>query len=146
MRGYRYGVAAFVSVVVVGFIGPVADAGTTRAAGNEIAINPNGELSGDKTVTLSGTYLCNNNDPARAVFVTVSLMQDGSGRTIGEGERAVCDGQRHSFTASGKVENPPFEAGPARASATLLTLRMTPLSLPGVLTSSGQDVTLVPSP
>ncbi|MER7762451.1 DUF6299 family protein [Streptomyces sp. NPDC097619] len=90
----------------------------------DISVRDRATISYDGTLTLSGGYRCDAPSPARRVFVTSSLVQDGKRVGFG-GTEAVCDGQWHEWRGSGQVDRflrMGFHDGPARVDARLVTL------------------------
>lgn len=65
-----------------------------------VTIAATGRVAADGTITLSGTYRCAPG--SGPVFVSSSLRQGDSRRSIG-GTRAVCDGDEHRWTNSGRA-------------------------------------------
>ncbi|MDT8912986.1 DUF6299 family protein [Amycolatopsis sp. PS_44_ISF1] len=101
------------------------------------------DASGPLTVAsakVSGTYRCDRPVTPQTVFVSTSLGQNGISRTIGHGTFANCDGQPHSYTASGTFTEPPFVSGPVKATSLLMSLAATGLPLPNFLATATRDL------
>ncbi|MGW4159261.1 DUF6299 family protein [Streptomyces sp. NPDC004788] len=118
---------------------------TTAHAGpaDGLAVDPQGTIAADGTVTLSGSYRCDD-DGAGPVFVASTLVQGDRSTGIG-GTQAVCDGQVHTWTNSAVVKEPGYLPGEARVEASLMQLDPTgPLGLPmpDFRAQQSQDVVL----
>ncbi|MEU9252637.1 DUF6299 family protein [Streptomyces sp. NPDC048270] len=85
-----------------------------------ISVQPYGHISEDGTVTLSGTYHCENPSPVGAKLqIAAAVVQDGTRLAFGGGE-AKCDGQEHAWEATGSLKfTPAVHPGPALAEAQL---------------------------
>ncbi|WP_329577801.1 DUF6299 family protein [Kitasatospora sp. NBC_01250] len=116
------------------------------AAGDMLSVDSVGTLASDGTVTLSGTYQCSTGG---AVFVTSNLRLGQSEANIGDGVRALCDGNKHGWISQGKPAQLHPALGAARVEATLTHLTQGPAwwlpVLPEFLAQQGQDITLVAS-
>ncbi|MFE9309170.1 DUF6299 family protein [Streptomyces sp. NPDC088353] len=100
----------------------VLSAPATAAPGDNVTIDRTARVSGDGTVTVSGTYRCFDvNGP---VFVGAAISQEPSATRYGiGGTRAVCDGAHHRWRASGTMTPKRLTPGPARVEAVLVELR-----------------------
>ncbi|WP_030207096.1 DUF6299 family protein [Streptomyces sp. NRRL S-87] len=128
---------------------PFTSPATAAAFSGEISVRDQVHIAQDGTVTLSGTYRCSGASPLRGVFVSSSLVQDGTQLGFG-GTDAVCDGAEHAWESSGPV-NPlgdvdlGFHGGPAQVDAHLMTLESSGgwLPLPHALAGGRESVDLV---
>ncbi|MWA08292.1 DUF6299 family protein [Streptomyces sp. BA2] len=98
---------------------PAADA--IAAPGETVTVDPTGRLAPDGTITLSGTYRCTSGTgPA---FVSSSLTQGDSRVRHGiGGTRAVCDGEEHDWTNTGRPSPSTLKPGTAHVEATVMEL------------------------
>lgn len=72
-----------------------------------ISVHPHGRLSGGDTITLSGTYHCQEASPVRTtVQIAAAVVQGGTRLAIGGGE-ARCDGAEHEWKATGSLRYTP---------------------------------------
>ncbi|WP_051865096.1 DUF6299 family protein [Streptomyces griseus] len=99
-------------------------AATAAPAPDETAtltVAPIATIASDGTVTLSGTYRCLPG--TGPVFISSSVSQGSSDVRFGiGGSRAVCDGAKHTWQNTGRLEPDTLEPGPARVEATVLEL------------------------
>ncbi|MCP3820370.1 DUF6299 family protein [Streptomyces sp. A3M-1-3] len=116
---------------------------------DSVSVQQYGHLAADGLVTLSGTYRCINDSGSGPVFVATTLKQNSASHSIG-GSTAVCDGQEHPWTNTGKVdtrstEGAVYAAGAAQVEARLMSLRTAGgwLPLPHFLAGQESPVTLV---
>ncbi|KOV69190.1 DUF6299 family protein [Streptomyces sp. MMG1121] len=119
-------------------VGPVAADNSET-----VTVDPTGKLASDGTVTLSGTYRCTAG--TGPVFVSSSVSQGDPHVHNGiGGSDAQCDGAKHTWQNSGKVDDETLKAGSAHVQATLLELRPSGIvPLPFFHAVKEQDVKLV---
>ncbi|MEV7613906.1 DUF6299 family protein [Streptomyces sp. NPDC089799] len=125
----------------------VATPANSADFGNEISVQEQGRIVEGDSVTLSGTYRCVTPSPSGAVQIQATLVQDGSRLSFG-GDEAVCDGEQHQWSATGKLRmTPGVHAGAAGAEARLQSARLTSGVFPPVsvshLAADRKDVELV---
>ncbi|MFD7627940.1 DUF6299 family protein [Streptomyces sp. NPDC059851] len=96
-----------------------------------ISVQSEAHIGADGTITLSGTYRCEQPSPDGTTQVKATLVQDGVHLGISGGQ-AVCDGKDHQWHARGTLAyTPQVHAGPAKATAELQEIH-----LAGVMPSS----------
>jgi len=136
-------------LAVVGTIGVLLTwaAGPAVAAGDAdtVSSGPNGVITQDGTVALSGTYLCSP-EWADQTVVNSALVTGTTSSSVGDSAPAVCDGREHTWSNQGR---PYLGAAPGRATVevSLVHLHWTPSSfVPEIRTVADQrqDVTLTP--
>ncbi|KUJ66346.1 hypothetical protein ACZ90_37630 [Streptomyces albus subsp. albus] len=141
----RYTAAAALSAALLALAVPLqADAAAPQ---NTLTIDPNGRVTGDGAIILSGTYQCSAASFSGPVLIGSTLTQDGVRQSIG-GTTADCDGQTHRWTnvaqAMDSGDEGTFAAGPARVEGTMLQLDSSSgLPLPNVLVTQERAVTLM---
>ncbi|GAB2694641.1 DUF6299 family protein [Kitasatospora kifunensis] len=135
-------VAGLLGAALLALLGAATPAGA--AAGETLSVARMGVIASDGTVTLTGTYRCST---AGAVYVTSNLRVGQTQTNIGNGVRATCDGNEHSWTSQGKPAQLHAQPGPARVEATLTHLTQGPAwwlpVLPEFLAQQSQDIMLV---
>ena len=122
---------------------PAADA---FADPNEtVTVDPTGSLARDGTVTLSGTYRCTGG--TSPVFVSTSVAQgDRITRHGVGGTRAICDGEQHAWTDTGRPSPATLKPGVSHVEATVMELdSRSGLPLPRFHATQRQDVVLTES-
>ncbi|GAA2808763.1 DUF6299 family protein [Streptomyces showdoensis] len=135
----RLAVAAGALLALTAVPAATAHAGPADA----VAVDPQGTIGADGTVSLSGAYRCTD-DSAGPVFVGSTLVQGEHSAGIG-GTQAVCDGQVHTWTNSAVVKDPAYRPGEARVEASLMQLAPADplgLPLPEFLAEEERDITL----
>ncbi|MFF1698148.1 DUF6299 family protein [Streptomyces sp. NPDC058257] len=110
-----------------------------------VTIDPAGRLAPDGTVTLSGTYQCTGG--TGPVFVSSSLTQGNQSVRYGiGGTRAVCDGEQHAWTNTGRPSPAALKPGAGHVEASVMELdSRSGLPLPRFHASQRQDVVLTQS-
>ncbi|MEU8484817.1 DUF6299 family protein [Streptomyces sp. NPDC048641] len=140
MRLPALALAALTAVVV---LSPSASADSFSGS---ISAHEQARIAPDGTLTLSGTYRCDASSPARAVFVSSSLVQADKRLGFG-GTEARCDGQEHAWSSSGPVDalmDLGFHEGQAAVDAHLMTLETDGgLPMPRALAGQEEPVRLV---
>ncbi|WP_328768077.1 DUF6299 family protein [Streptomyces sp. NBC_00286] len=124
-----------------------AASSTTTATAEVVTVDETGRIASDGTVTLSGTYRCT--DASGPVYVGSSLAPRETSYVrygIG-GTRAVCDGELHAWTNTGRTPLDRLQPGPAYVEATLMELRgsggILNLPQPRLHATEEQEITLV---
>jgi hypothetical protein len=138
-------------LAVVGAIGVLLTWAAGPALGAEdadtVSSAPNGVITQDGTVALSGTYRCSP-EWADQTVVNSALVTGSSSSSVGDSAPAVCDGREHSWSNQGR----PYlgaSSGPATVEVSLVHLHWTSSSfVPEIQTVADQrqDVTLASRP
>ncbi|MFM9372852.1 DUF6299 family protein [Streptomyces sp. Da 82-17] len=119
----------------------------TSAPGYEIDVNSRAVIAADHTVTTSGTYRCTGGSEAAPVYVSASVKQGGVSIS-GNSQKAVCDGQVHSWELKAQgFRDIRLEAGAATVEGHLVQIKPTSGLIPietTFLASSQQQVELLP--
>ncbi|MFE6165513.1 DUF6299 family protein [Streptomyces sp. NPDC056486] len=107
-----------------------------------VTVDPTGRLAPDGTVTLSGTYRCTGG--TGPVFVSSALTQgNGTARHGVGGTRAICDGEQHAWTNTGRPSPADLKPGVSNVEATVMELdSRSGLPLPRFHAAQRQDVVL----
>ncbi|MGW5869100.1 DUF6299 family protein [Streptomyces sp. NPDC055239] len=110
-----------------------------------VTVAPTGRIAPDGTVTLSGTYRCTGG--TGPVFVSSSLTQgNGTVRYGIGGTRAICDGEQHAWTNTGRPSPAALKPGVSHVEASVMELDSGGgLPLPRFHAAKRQDVVLTQS-
>ncbi|MFJ9046041.1 DUF6299 family protein [Streptomyces sp. NPDC102347] len=137
------GATAGAALLLLGTAVVAPSASASAAPAEYVTVDPEGRVTADGTVTLSGTYRCTAG--TGPVFVSSSVSQGTPTINYGiGGTGAVCDGEEHRWQNSGTAPQNALAAGPARVEATVLELRGSGLLvIPVPHAVSHEDVTLV---
>lgn len=135
MPGRRMALAALPALAATAvFTAPA----TATPFDSAISVQPYAHIGDDGTITLSGTYRCNDPSPVGAIQITASVIQDGVHLTTGAGD-AVCDGAEHEWESRAKLRHTPgIHPGRARAEARLQEIRLSGL-MPQSLHTLAED-------
>ncbi|MFD9724955.1 DUF6299 family protein [Streptomyces sp. NPDC059072] len=104
-----------------------------------ISVRPDVHIAGDGTITLSGTYHCEQASPLGAMQIKAAVLQDGHQLSIG-GAQVVCDGTERVWEAHA----PGFATGSVRPGRATVTAELQEVHLSGLMPSAvatvAQDV------
>ncbi|MFE2166421.1 DUF6299 family protein [Streptomyces sp. NPDC059447] len=104
-----------------------------------ISVRPDVRIAGDGTITLSGTYHCEQASPLGAMQIKAEVLQEGRRLSIG-GAQVVCDGTEHGWEAHA----PGFATGGVRPGRATVTAELQEVHLSGLMPSAvatvAQDV------
>ncbi|MCJ1679055.1 DUF6299 family protein [Streptomyces sp. APSN-46.1] len=99
MTGPRMALAALSALAAAAvFTAPA----TATAFENGISVQPYAHIGDDGTVTLSGTYVCNDPSPVGAVQLSTAVTQDGTRLGTGNGD-VKCDGEEHAWETTASL-------------------------------------------
>ncbi|MCX4526306.1 MULTISPECIES: DUF6299 family protein [unclassified Streptomyces] len=104
---------------------------------NHISVWQDAHIGDDHTVTLSGTYVCNDPSPAR-VQLSTAVVQNGIrlGKSAGN---VVCDGEEHEWQTTASMRfTKGLSAGEALGEARLEVIHMGGL-LPKAIDTLAED-------
>ncbi|WP_236655214.1 DUF6299 family protein [Streptacidiphilus carbonis] len=138
--GYRTLTVGIVGMLCLGAAAPVAEASD---AVNTVTVAPQAAVAKDGTVTVSGTYRCSP-DLSQGTVVSSSLTTGDETSSIGSSVPAVCDGEEHSWSSSGRPFTPVAD-GPVTVQASLVHLEWSSGSLipmPDLVARGSQNTTL----
>ncbi|WP_158717867.1 DUF6299 family protein [Streptomyces sp. NRRL F-2664] len=114
--------------------------GTTAAATvfqQAVSVHHDAHVAGDGTVTLSGTYHCEQASPAGAMQIRATVEQEGGRLSIGA-EQPVCDGTERRWVATAPGRWVDVRPGRAVVTAELQEIRFSGL-MPKSVTTVAQD-------
>ncbi|MEU5811181.1 DUF6299 family protein [Streptomyces sp. NPDC047718] len=133
--GSRITLAAFSALAATtAFTAPAA----ATAFNQTVSVRSEAHIDADGTITLSGTYRCEQPSPDGTIQIKAALVQGDVHLGIGAG-RAVCDGKDHDWHAHATLAyTPQVHAGPARVTAELQELHLSGL-MPSSLDTVAAD-------
>ncbi|MFD9409087.1 DUF6299 family protein [Streptomyces sp. NPDC059989] len=128
MSGHRMALAALSALAATTvFTGPAA----ATVFNQGISVHPDAHIAEDGTVTLSGTYHCEQASPMGAMQIKAVVEQDGSKLSIGA-EEVVCDGTERKWVA----RTPGFLAGSVHPGHATVTGEIQEIHLSGLMPRS----------
>ncbi|MEU2394839.1 DUF6299 family protein [Streptomyces sp. NPDC007369] len=137
--GSRIALAAFSALAAATAFTAPAEATVFNQA---ISVQSEAYIGKDGTLTLSGSYRCEQPSPKGTTQIKATLVQDGVHLGIGAGE-AVCDGRDHDWHAHASLSwTPQVHAGPAKATAELQEIHFSGL-MPSSLDTVAADEKVV---
>ncbi|MFE3993632.1 DUF6299 family protein [Streptomyces goshikiensis] len=106
---------------------------------NRISVRQDAHIGHDGTVTLSGTYVCEDPSPV-GVQIATALAQDGTRLGTTAKGRVICDGRKHAWRSTASLRfTKGIHAGEARAEARLEVVRMGSGLMPRAIDTLAQD-------
>ncbi|MFE3630298.1 DUF6299 family protein [Streptomyces goshikiensis] len=106
---------------------------------NRISVRQDAHIGDDGTVTLSGTYVCEDPSPV-GVQIATALAQDGTRLGTTAKGRVICDGRKHAWRSTASLRfTKGIHAGKARAEARLEVVRMGSGLMPRAIDTLSQD-------
>ncbi|MFD0270540.1 DUF6299 family protein [Streptomyces sp. NPDC127106] len=133
--GSRIALAAFSALAAATVFTAPAEATVFNQA---ISVRSEAHIGEDGTITLSGSYRCEQPSPKGTIQVKATLVQDDVHLGLGAGE-AVCDGRDHDWQAHAPLGyTPQVHAGPAEATAELQEIHFSGL-MPSSLDTVAAD-------
>ncbi|MFE2928363.1 DUF6299 family protein [Streptomyces goshikiensis] len=106
---------------------------------NRISVRQDAHIGDDGTVTLSGTYVCEDPSPV-GVQIATALAQDGTRLGTTAKGRVICDGRKHAWRSTASLRfTKGIHAGKARAEARLEVVRMGSGLMPRAIDTLAQD-------
>jgi hypothetical protein len=109
-----------------------------------VTIDARGYVAEDGTLTLSGTYRCD--ESSGPVYLASNIRQSHSRATYAvNGATAFCDGDRHDWAHTSRADPGRYRPGPAHVRVNLVELRTGANGLPTPYWQAKhqQDITLV---
>ncbi|MGT2528837.1 DUF6299 family protein [Streptomyces nojiriensis] len=104
-----------------------------------ISVRPDVRIAGDGSITLSGTYHCEQASPMGAMQVKAAVLQEGHQLSIG-GAQVVCDGTERVWEAHAPgFATRSVRPGRATVSAELQEIHLSGL-MPSAVATVAQDV------
>ncbi|MFG2511297.1 DUF6299 family protein [Streptomyces sp. NPDC048584] len=135
------GAAAGSALLLLGFAA-AAPAPAAAAPSESVTVDEEGRMA-DGSITLSGTYRCNEGEGPVFVSSAVGRPSEILHHSVG-GTRAVCDGEVHRWQNTGSVPAGTLKAGKAHVEATLMEMRPSGIVLlPVVHAVEHRNITLV---
>lgn len=136
--GSRMALAAF-SALAAAAVSAAPAAATSYD--NSISVRPYAHIMSDDTITLSGTYVCNDPSPAGAVQLTAVIVQDSVRLGSTAAEEPVCDGATHRWHSHARLTwTPGLHAGDAHVEARLQRANRAGGIMPKSVDTLAQDV------
>ncbi|MFJ5632596.1 DUF6299 family protein [Streptomyces goshikiensis] len=106
---------------------------------NRISVRQDAHIGDDGTVTLSGTYVCEDPSPV-GVQIATALAQDGTRLGTTAKGRVICDGRKHAWRSTASLRfTKGIHAGKAWAEARLEVVRMGSGLMPRAIDTLAQD-------
>ncbi|MEU9083133.1 DUF6299 family protein [Streptomyces sp. NPDC048357] len=102
-----------------------------------ISVHPRAHLAQDGSVTLSGSYHCEQASPVGAMQIKATLVQDGIRLSLGADE-VVCDGKERTWVAHAPASFVHVQPGHARVTGEIQEVRLSGF-MPRSVTTVAQD-------
>lgn len=108
---------------------------------NSISVQPYAHITPEGTITLSGTYVCDDPSPAGAVQLMAVVVQDSVRLGANADEEPVCDGAVHEWQSHAKLAwTPDLHAGDAGVEARLQRVNRAGGIMPKSVDTLAEDV------
>ncbi|MFI5830615.1 DUF6299 family protein [Streptomyces sp. NPDC051578] len=114
---------------------------TATSYENSISVRPYAHITPEGTITLSGTYVCNDPSPAGAVQLMTVVVQDSVRLGGNADEEPVCDGAVHEWDSHARLAwTPGLHAGEAAVEARLQRVNRAGGIMPKSVDTLAEDV------